>query len=125
MINLLRRKPELAVANRFQIGARNGSAPDRRLTSPFPSKGETMTSLKTLGGSVVLTLALSIAAFADDGQQCMNPGQTGTMPCSTAQMAVDETSVDGATNGAPVVDSIETAITETAIDLLQSVLLLA
>ena len=84
-----------------------------------------MTSLRTLGGSVVLTLALAMAAFADDGQQCMNPGQTGTMPCSTAQIAVDETSDAGATNSPPVVDSIETAIAETAIDLLQGVLLLA
>ena len=85
-----------------------------------------MTSLKTLGGSVVLTLALAVAALGDGPpSQCMNPGQTETMPCSTAQMAVDETSDAGATNGAPVVDSIETAITETEIDLLQSVLLLA
>ena len=81
-----------------------------------------MTSLRTLGGSVVLTLALAIAAFADDGQQCMNPGQTGTMPCNTAQMAPDETSDAGATNSPPV-DPVETAIAETAIDLLQSVLL--
>ncbi|HXI26568.1 MAG TPA: hypothetical protein VNG71_22135 [Pyrinomonadaceae bacterium] len=85
-----------------------------------------MTSLKTLGGSVVLTLALAVAALGDGPpSQCMNPGQTETMPCSTAQMAVNETSDAGATNNSPVVDSIETAITETAIDLLQSVLLLA
>ena len=85
-----------------------------------------MKSLRTLGGSVVLTLALAVAALGDGPpSQCTNPGQTETMPCSTAQMAVDETSVDGATNSPSVVDSVETAITETAIDLLQSVLLLA
>jgi hypothetical protein len=49
-----------------------------------------MTSLKTLGGSIVLTLALAVAALGDGPpSQCMSPGQTETMPCSTAQMAVD------------------------------------
>ena len=85
-----------------------------------------MTSLRTLGGAVVLTLAFAVAALGDGPpSQCMNPGQTETMPCSAAQMAPDETSDAGATNNSPVVASVETAIAETAIDLLQSVLLLA
>ena len=64
-----------------------------------------MTNLKRLGAAVVLTLAMTLAAYAD----C--PPVPGIMegppaPCSTAQIAPDESTPDNSTapgimNGPP------------------------
>ena len=89
-----------------------------------------MTSLKQLGGSTLLALALAVTAFAGDptclnpGQTETMPGQTGTMPCSVAQLAPDEPGTKADLSGSPVSDAVENAITETAIDIVQSLLLL-
>lgn len=64
-----------------------------------------MTNLKRLGAAVVLTLALSLAAYAD----CSAPGIINgpPSPCSTAQIAPDESMPDNSTapgiiNGPPL-----------------------
>jgi hypothetical protein len=86
-----------------------------------------MTGLKRLGASALLALALTLTAFAGDPQppNCLDPGQTGTMPCSAAKIAPDEPKTTTDLSGSPVFDAMETAITETAIDIVQSLLLLS
>ena len=63
-----------------------------------------MTNLKRLGAAAVLTLALTLTAYAD----CLVPGimEGPPAPCSTAQMAPNEPTPDNSTapeimNGPP------------------------
>ncbi len=82
-----------------------------------------MKSLKTLGGSAVLVLTLAVGIIAQT-PLCTAPGQLETPPCSTAQPATDDTVINGEQSISSVADAVESAVTEAAIGVLQSVLLI-
>ena len=88
-----------------------------------------MKSLKQLGISIALTFVLAAAAFGGETPTgpCAppEPGQTNTPPCATAQFVPGDAVAPEGTNGAPVSNAANApSVTEVAIDLLQSVLLL-
>jgi len=82
-----------------------------------------MKSLKMLGGSAVLVLTFTFAVFAQS-PSCGAPGQTEGPPCSVAQLVTDDTVVNGEQNISSVAVTVESAITEVALGVLQSVLLI-
>lgn len=81
-----------------------------------------MTNLKRLSAAVVLTLALSLAAYAD----CSAPGIINGPPCASAQSAPDDSIPDdsdafGIINGPPRSEapSVELpSLTEIALNVL-------
>lgn len=84
-----------------------------------------MKNLKRLGVSFTLISVLAVAAFAGEipTGPCAQPapGEIPTGPCAAAQM----TSGDSETSAAPASNAADTlSVTEVALDLLQSVLLL-
>ena len=85
-----------------------------------------MKNLKRLGLSFVLVSALALTAFAGETPTgpCA-PGETPTGPCATAQVTQDDSVAPGETNS-PRASNVEAeySITDAALDLLQSVLLL-
>jgi len=83
-----------------------------------------MKNLKLLGISVTLLSVLSMTAFAGDTSSppCV-PGDTSSPPCAMAQITPDEpesteTVAPASTSGSAY------SVSEVAVDLLQSVLLL-
>jgi hypothetical protein len=83
-----------------------------------------MKNLKLLGISVTLLCVLSMTAFADETNSCA-PGSTNSPPCAAAQMTPDESVAPGETNYPPASNTGDSVpVTELAVDLLQSVLLL-
>ncbi len=78
-----------------------------------------MKSLKRLGAAVALTFALALAVFAD----CVPPGEVSSPPCTAAQIVPDDPSGE-TTAPSTAGTSLEFSITEVAIDLAESVLLL-
>lgn len=87
-----------------------------------------MKSLKQLGISIALTFVLAAAAFGGETPTgpCAppEPGQTNTPPCAAAQVVPGDAVALEDTNGSPVSNADALSVTEVAIDLLQSVLLL-
>lgn len=88
-----------------------------------------MKSLKRLGISIALTFVLAAAAFGGEPPTgpCAppEPGQTNTPPCAAAQVVPGDAVALEDTNGPPVSNAANApSVTEVAIDLLQSVLLL-
>lgn len=81
-----------------------------------------MKSLKNLVAAVVLTLVFGVPAFADCS---VDPGILSTPPCAAAQIAADDSVAPGETN-APAASNAgaKLSITDVAIDLVQSVLLI-
>jgi hypothetical protein len=84
-----------------------------------------MKNLKMLGISVTLLCALSVTAFAGDTNSppCV-PGETSSPPCASAQITADDSVDPGATNSPPTSSTADYSITEVAVDLLVSTLLL-
>jgi hypothetical protein len=85
-----------------------------------------MKNLKLLGISVTLLCVLSMTAFAGDTNSppCA-PGDTNSPPCAAAQITPDDSVVPGETNSPPASNTGDSvSVTELAVDLLQSVLLL-
>lgn len=88
-----------------------------------------MKNLKRLGASVTLMVVLAVVAFAGETQSppCAppEPGETQSPPCAVAQMIPDNSLATGVTTAAPASNAGDaTSVTEFAVDLLQSVLLL-
>ena len=85
-----------------------------------------MKNLKRLVAAIALTLALGLSAFAGitETPPCAppEPGQTSTPPCATAQLTPDDSAAPGQTQTPPASSATDYAVTEAAIDLLQSVL---
>ncbi len=82
-----------------------------------------MKNLKTIGLCVTLVCVLATVAFAD-GSQCA-PGTVNSPPCAAAQVTPNDSVAPGDTNSPPASNAGEAAsVTELAVDLLQSVLLL-
>jgi hypothetical protein len=84
-----------------------------------------MKNLKRLGVSVTLMFVLAVVAFAGEtsAPPCAppDPGETSAPPCAAAQTSL----ASGETNSPPASDARDAAsVTEVALDLLQSVLLL-
>jgi hypothetical protein len=81
-----------------------------------------MKNLKLLGISVTLLCVLSMTAFADNNSSCA-PGSTNSPPCAMSQITLDEpepsTETVPSSTGEPIY-----SVTEVAVELLQSVLLL-
>jgi len=77
-----------------------------------------MKSLKRLGAAIALTFALALTAFAD-----CEPGEIHSPPCTAVQIAPDDPSGE-TTAPSTSSTSVELSITEVAIDLAESVLLL-
>jgi hypothetical protein len=85
-----------------------------------------MKNLKRLGVSVTLVCVLATAAFAGEvnSPPCA-PGEVNSPPCAVAQITSEGSIVPGETISPPVSNAGDAAsVTELAIDLLQSVLLL-
>jgi hypothetical protein len=85
-----------------------------------------MKNLKRLGLSLTLISILAVAAFAGEtpGGPCAppEPGQTNTPPCAVVP---GDSVAPGETSSSPASNAADTAsVTDVAIDLLQSVLLL-
>ncbi len=88
-----------------------------------------MKNLKRLGVSVTLMFVLAVVAFAGETQSppCAppEPGETQSPPCAAAQMTPGESVASGETSSPPVSNAEDApSVTELAVDLLQSVLLL-
>jgi len=88
-----------------------------------------MKNLKRLGVSATLLFVLSVVAFAGETQSppCAppEPGETQSPPCAAAQMTGDDSLAPGETNSPPAINAGDpSSVTEVALDLLQSVLLL-
>ena len=88
-----------------------------------------MKNLKRLGLCLTLISVLAVAAFAGDTNSppCAppDPGITNTPPCAAAQMTPDDSVAPGDTNSPPASKTVDSvSVTELAVDLLQSVLLL-
>lgn len=85
-----------------------------------------MKNLKRLGISLALVCVLATAAFAGEvnSPPCA-PGEVNSPPCAVAQITPDDSVVPGETSSPPASNAGDaTSVTELAIDLLQSVLLL-
>ena len=86
-----------------------------------------MKNLKRLGVSVTLMFVLAVAAFAGEtnAPPCAAPGETNAPPCAVAQMTPDDSVAPGETSSPPASNAGDaSSVTEVAIDLLQSVLLI-
>jgi hypothetical protein len=88
-----------------------------------------MKNLKRLGVSATLTFVLAAVAFAGETQSppCAppEPGETQSPPCAAAQMLPGDSRAPGETSAPPASNSGDaSSVTELAVDLLQSVLLL-
>ena len=88
-----------------------------------------MKNLKRLGLSVTLMSVLAAAAFAGETNSppCAppDPGETSSPPCAAAPMTSGDNVDPGETNAPPASNAgTEFSVTDAAIDLLQSVLLL-
>ena len=88
-----------------------------------------MKNLKRLGVSFTLISVLAMAAFAGELQTppCAppEPGETQAPPCATAQMLPGDSLAPGETSSPPASNAGDaSSVTEVALDLLQSVLLL-
>ena len=82
-----------------------------------------MKNLKRLGLCVTLVCALATVAFAD-ASECA-PGTVNSPPCTAAQITSDDSTVPGETQSLPASNAGDAdSVTELAVDLLQSVLLL-
>jgi hypothetical protein len=82
-----------------------------------------MKNLKRVGLCITLVCALATVAFADDSQ-CA-PGTVNSPPCAAAPVTPDGSVAPGETSSPPASNTGDTAsVTELAVDLLQSVLLL-
>jgi hypothetical protein len=82
-----------------------------------------MKSLKTLGGSAVLVLTFAFAVAAQS-PSCWSPGQVEGPPCSVTQPISDDTVLNAEPNLSSVAVAVESALTEAALGVLQSVLLI-
>jgi len=88
-----------------------------------------MKNLKRLGVSFTLICVLAMATFAGETNSppCAPPapGETQSPPCAAAQMMSDDSLAPGETSAPPASNTGDAAsITELALDLVQSVLLL-
>ncbi len=88
-----------------------------------------MKNLKRLGVSATLMFVLSVVAFAGETQSppCAppEPGETQSPPCAAAQMIPGDSLAPGETSAPPASNAGDgSSVTEVALDLLQSVLLL-
>jgi len=88
-----------------------------------------MKNLKRLGVSATLMFVLSVVAFAGETQSppCAppEPGETQSPPCAVAQITRDDSLAPGETSSPPASNAGDaSSVTEVALDLLQSVLLL-
>ena len=87
-----------------------------------------MTKLKRLGSLGVLTCVLGVAVFAGESPSSAcgpNPGEIQTPPCSSAPIVSDDTPLGSpAPDITDITDTTDVVITEAAIELLQSVLLI-
>ena len=88
-----------------------------------------MKNLKRLGVSATLMFVLSVVAFAGETQSppCAppDPGETQSPPCAAAQMTPNDSVAPGETNAPPASNAADaSSVTEVALDLLHSVLLL-
>ena len=83
-----------------------------------------MKNLKRIGLCVTFVCVLATVAFAD-GSQCA-PGTVNSPPCSAAAQITPDDSVAPGETQSPVASNAGEAapVTELAVDLLQSVLLL-
>jgi len=82
-----------------------------------------MTNLKKLGAAVVLTVVLSLSAFAGDmnSPPCTppEPGQIPTMPCAAAQPAPDDPTAPGETHAPPASYTLDIlSVVDAAMNLL-------
>jgi len=83
-----------------------------------------MKNLKLLGISVTLLCILSMTAFADDPNSSCAPGSTNSPPCAMSQITPDDPEASTETVAPASTAESNYAVSELAIDLLQSVLLL-
>ena len=87
-----------------------------------------MKNLKRLGVSATLMFVLSVVAFAGETQSppCAppEPGETQSPPCAVAQLTRDDSLAPGETSSPPSNAGDVSSVTEVALDLLQSVLLI-
>lgn len=87
-----------------------------------------MKNLKLLGISVTLLCVLSMTAFAGDTNSppCAppDPGATNSPPCAAAQIALDDPEASTETVAPASTAESAYSVSEVAVDLLQSVLLL-
>jgi hypothetical protein len=83
-----------------------------------------MKNLKLLGISVTLLCVLSMTAFADDTNSSCAPGSTNSPPCAAAQIALDDPEASAETVAPASTAGSDYSVSEVAVDLLQSVLLL-
>jgi hypothetical protein len=86
-----------------------------------------MKNLKRLGVSVTLMCVLACAALAGEtnAPPCAAPGETNAPPCAAAQLTPDDAIVPAETSSPPASNAGDaSSVTEFALDLLQSVLLI-
>jgi hypothetical protein len=88
-----------------------------------------MKNLKRLGVSATLMFVLSVVAFAGETQSppCAppEPGETQSPPCAAAPIVPGDSLAPGETSSPPASNAGDaSSVTEVALDLLQSVLLL-
>jgi hypothetical protein len=85
-----------------------------------------MQTLKRLTLAIALMLVLGLSAFAGETQaSCAAPGQTETPPCAVASMTTGDSLAPGETSDSATSEAAGSlSVTEVALDLLQSVLLL-
>lgn len=88
-----------------------------------------MKDLKRLGVSLTLISVLALTAFAGETHSppCAppDPGETHSPPCAAAQMTSGDSIPPGETSAPPASNAANaSSVTEVALDLLQSVLLI-
>jgi hypothetical protein len=88
-----------------------------------------MKNLRRLGLSLTLISVIAVAALAGEvnSPPCAppDPGTVNSPPCAVAQMTPDDSVAPGETSAPPASNTGDaSSITEVALDLLQSVLLL-
>ena len=86
-----------------------------------------MKNLKRLGVSVTLMLVLAVAVLAGEtnAPPCAAPGETNAPPCAVAQLTPEDAVAPGETSSPPASNAGDgSSVTELALDLLQSMLLL-
>jgi hypothetical protein len=83
-----------------------------------------MKNLKLLGISVTLLCVLSMTAFADDTNSSCAPGSTNSPPCAVAPIALEDSEASAETGAPASTAGADYSVSDVAVDLLQSVLLL-
>jgi len=86
-----------------------------------------MKSLKKLGVTVALTFVLTVTALAGElpTPPCTAPGELNAPPCAAAQLTPDDAVIPGETSSPSASNAGDaSSVTEFALDLLHSVLLL-